>query len=141
MAHELRDGYFISRYQDQAATTTTNKAQPRHTDRTRGSRGKDNHRGGEKKRRSRDFDRDTSIIKIFFANITYYSAHAKAFLASREEDIVLLAETHQNARQSRAMMAELGNMGWECTSSPAGLSPKSEDGNIGGVLAGIKIFY
>ena len=99
VAHELRDGYFTWRYQDQAATTTTiNKTQPRHTDRPRGSRGKDNHRGGEKKRRSRNIDRGTIIIKIFFANITYDSAHAKAVIASREEDIVLLAETHQDAR-------------------------------------------
>ena len=36
------------------------------------------------------------------------------------------------------MMAELGTLGSECTASPAGLSMRSEGGNIGGVLAGIK---
>ena len=36
------------------------------------------------------------------------------------------------------MITYLGKLGWQCTASPAMQSNRSEFGNVGGVLAGVK---
>jgi len=101
----------------------------------RGKRG--GTRGGAKRHRGHNPRRDTEHLFIFFANITTYSDHAKFFISGRDEDVILLAETHQNRRDTLSMVKEFGKMGWTATASPAELSDRSEVGTNAGVLAAV----
>ena len=74
---------------------------------------------------------------MFFANITSYSDHAKFYISGRTEDVVLLAETHQNATETADMVRELTAMGWSTTASPAMLTERSETGTMAGVAVAI----
>ena len=104
----------------------------------RGQRGSGTKRGGARQQRSRNDDRDRSTVTIFFANITSFSAHAKAYITQRDDDILMLAETHKNGLETKKMTTELGKLGWQCTASPAMASNRSQFGNVGGVLSGVK---
>ena len=75
---------------------------------------------------------------MFFPNISSYSRHAASFLAGRDEDILLLAETHKDLPKTRSMIKELGGLGWQATASAARASNRSKLGNVGGVAAAVK---
>ena len=75
---------------------------------------------------------------MLFANISSYSRHAASFLSGREEDILLLAETHKDLPKTKAMIKELGGLGWQATASAARASNRSKLGNVGGVVAAVK---
>ena len=77
---------------------------------TRGSRGGQQKRGGSKRWRGRDPDRDRDYMSVFFGNITSYSEHAAFYISGRSEDVLLLAETHQNKTRTLEMIAGLGKM-------------------------------
>ena len=106
----------------------------------RGSRGGQQHRGGQVRTRGQDPDRDQGYMSVFFGNITSYSAHAAFYIAGRSEDVLLLAETHQNKEKTLKMVAELGANSWQTTTSPAQPSDKSMFGNISGVAVAVNIF-
>ena len=95
-------------------------------------------RGGANRKRGRNPNRDTEHVTMFFANISSYSKHAASYLAGRDEDILLLAETHKDLPKTKAMINELGSLGWQATASAARLSNRSSLGNVGGVLAAVK---
>ena len=78
------------------------------------------------------------MVSIFFANITSFSEKAQHYIASRRDDVILLAETHQDLAKTAVMTKTLGSLGWQCTASPAQQSDKSLSGTVGGVLAGAK---
>ena len=77
-------------------------------------------------------------MSVFFGNITSYSEHAAFYISGRSEDIIMLAETHQNKSNTLGMIAGLGKNGWQATASPAMDSDKSIFGNIAGVAVAIK---
>ena len=59
----------------------------------------------------------------------------------RNDDVLLLAETHSNKTETDLALKLLATHSWCSTASPAQLTQRSELGTAGGVLAAIKNFY
>ena len=103
-----------------------------------GRRGKKKHRAGTKRYRSRNPNRDTEHLIIFFGNISSCSAHATTCLAERTEDVLLTAETHQNLQNKHQMIREYAQWGFQTTGSPAMHSDRSATGTVAGTAAAVR---
>ncbi len=95
-----------------------------------GQQGGQQKRGGRNRCCGRDLDRNRDHMSVFFGCITSYSEHSAFYISGRSEDIIMLAETHQNKSNILEMISGLRKNGWQATASPAMDSDKSIFGNI-----------
>jgi hypothetical protein len=77
-------------------------------------------------------------MNFFYSNITSFSEQAKTFFLDLEADAVFLTETHKNQVDTRKMIREMKNFGFQCTASPARQSAKSKKGTQAGALVGVR---
>ena len=59
-------------------------------------------------------------------------------LIERDDDVVLIAEHHQNREPTPKLIAFFGSNGWKATASPARPTERSEKGTTAGIIAAIE---
>ena len=93
-------------------------------------------RARKRRNRKRSSKSDASKLSVYFANITQFGSEAnrkRAFLCSRQEDVVGVVETHLDSSNSSREYGEISKAGWTAAYSPA--KPSEEgDGCKGGAL-------
>ena len=97
-------------------------------------------RAGAQRHRGRQTisPKDPDATIVFFAYITSLSEKAKVRVIERNDDVLLLVETHSNRTGTDLALKLLATHSWCSTASPAQLTPRSELGTAGGVLAAIR---
>ena len=78
-------------------------------------------RGGVQKRRCNPNKekRAPQVLNIFFGNTTFAIEKAKIYLLERDDDVVMLAESHQNKMKTLQLIKFFEWNKWKATASPA----------------------
>ena len=76
--------------------------------------------------------KDPDVVIFFFASVMELSEKAKLHIIGRGDDVVLMAETHREAKDTDKFLKLLGSHGWTGTASLAQPSERSESGTVGG---------
>ena len=87
---------------------------------------KNKTRGGNKRKQCNEEKpkRDKQLLKVYFGNTTYASEKAKAYLVERDDDIVMIAETHLRKEDTLKLIKFFGQHKWQASASPARLTEK-----------------